>query len=225
MTEKRYLEEVEELSKLDPVNIFLKSLRNGHSIAAEAYLTAAWKIVEAKKQANATQDVAKKPTHPDIINDLFKRKGHLNREMRKIKATTLMVATTPLERKRIMLQLDEMQNEWAGIQQQIRLWEITKELPIATMAAHNAEATLKERISDLNLLTDIELTSRLNTARACYSRKKTQVEKYPAAVMDMLHPQHRAWQKAEAKMCEYEREKLYLETELNRRKEGSKKHE
>lgn len=222
MTEKRYKEEVAEIAKLDPSNIFLPSLREGHTAATEAYLSAAWKIVKRSPlppKGVTTEGVTNKVVHPEAVNDLFRRKGHINREMRSIKANELMTAATPAERKRIMLRLDEMQSEWAAIQRQIRVWEITKELPTSVVIAHDAEASLQERIANLEKLSDFELAGKLSTARTSLSRKKKQIEKFSPQVMEKAHPQHKQWQKAEIALKEYEREKMYLENEIKRRKE------
>ena len=221
MTSERYHKEVSEIAQLDPTNIFLPSLRAAHTAATEAYLSAAWKIVnsrEAAKTNGSTGPVVSKPANPEAVNDLFRKKGHINREMRRIKATGLTIETPLQDRRRLMQQLDGMQAEWAVIQRQIRVWELTKELPTAAIVAHNAEATLQERIADLDTLSDLELSARLNTARACHSRKKSAIEKTDPSVMDPLHPKHKAWQRAETALVEYE----HLETEINRRKEAAK---
>ena len=56
MTSKRYNEEVTEITQLDPSNIFLPSLRAGHTAATEAYLVAAWKIVNQKSPQAPTKN-------------------------------------------------------------------------------------------------------------------------------------------------------------------------
>lgn len=229
MTEKRYKEEVAEIATLDPSNIFLPSLRagRGDSAASLAYLSAAWKIVREKNEAPLSSAAnpsatAMKTVTPEAVNDLFRRKGHLHREMCAMKCNALMAATTVAERKRVMLQLDEKQSEWATIQQQIRLWDNFKQIPIPLSISHNADASLQERLADLDKLTDLELAAKLNTARGSHSRKKAQIEKFPPSVMEEKHPQHKRWVKAETALKEYEREKLHIETEIKRRKEAAK---
>jgi hypothetical protein len=229
MTEKRYKEEVAEIATLDPSNIFLRSLRTGRgdSSASVAYLSAAWKIVREKtanttsNEANGTATPDKAPT-PEAVNDLFRRKGHLHREMCATKCNALMTATTVAERKRVMRQLDEKQSEWATIQQQIRLWDNFKQIPTPLSIIHNADASLQERLANLDKLTDLELAAKLNTARGSHSRKKAQIEKFAPSVMEEKHPQHKQWVKAETALKEYEREKLHIETEIKRRKEAAK---
>ena len=228
MTEKRYHEEVAEIAKIHPSNIFLKSLRAGHTSATEAYLVAAWQLVPkdaVSKEPQPSQRVPsvliqekQKNDHPEAVNDLFRAKGHIHREMRKIKATDLMAAQTVQERRVIMHKLDEMQDEWAVVQRRIRVWEVTKVVPEAVIIAHNAEASFEERVANLDSLTDLELSGRLATARTSVSRMKSRIEKFTPGAMEKAHPQHKKWLDNEQKLRTYEREKLHIEAALKRRK-------
>ena len=129
MTEKRYFEEVKKIESLDPGNVFLPRLRGAHTAVTEAYLIAAWKrvpktaqktVIVKEVEASPTPQYKKPRIDDDVLNSLFREKGHIHREMCKVRANRLLDAKSPAERKAVMRELDEMQGNWAIVQRKIR---------------------------------------------------------------------------------------------------------
>jgi hypothetical protein len=222
MTEERYLKEVSEIKKIDPDNLFLKTLQIGYSSVNEVYLNAAWKIANKKLKNKAEPSNShSQPTNLnlDYLNELFRKKGHIGRQMRQIKATQLNTASNKAERKAIMIELDKLQDEWAIIHRQVKIYEATGEISDVQKVNHNADATLEERIADLKTVSDLSLADRLNSVRANLSRKIKEIEKMSPKTLTKESKNHKKWLKCEEQKTRYEREKLHIETEIKRRKE------
>jgi hypothetical protein len=238
MTEKRYFEEVNKIERLDPGNLFLPRLRGAHTAVTEAYLMAAWKRVPKTAKTIIVKEVESSPNTPrreigtgqykkpkiddDVLNNLFREKGHIGREMRKVRANRLLDAKSPAERKAVMRELDEMQGNWAIVQRKIRVYEQTGALPVVIANTYATEQEAKEKVEDWAELSDMQLLSKLQSIRVCHSRLKKKIEGLDPSVMDAVHPFYKNWQKMEADLKRYELDKRLVEVEIKKRKDGEK---
>lgn len=230
MTEKRYFEEVSKIEKLDPGNIFLGRLRTAHTAVTEAYLVAAWKRVPKTATVAKVIEAAPIPALPtkklkvddDVLNSLFREKGHIGREMRKVRANRLLDAKSPAERKAVMRELDEMQGNWAIVQRKIRVYEQTGALPVAVANNYATEQEAKEKVEDWGALSDLQLSSKLQSISVMASRLKTKIQKLDPSVMNPVHPFYPTWQKMEADLKRYEMDKRLVTVEIKKRKDGEK---
>ena len=232
MTEKRYFEEVKKIESLDPGNVFLPCLRGTHTAVTEAYLVAAWKrvpktaqktVIVKEVEASSPPPQYKKPRIDDeVLNSLFREKGHIHREMCKVRANRLLDAKSPAERKAVMRELDEMQGNWAIVQRKIRVYEQTGALPVVVANNYATEQEAKEIVEDWTTLSDIKLASKLQSLSTCYSRLKTKIENLDPSVMNAVHPFYPTWQKMEADLKRYELDKRLVRLEIKKRKDGEK---
>lgn len=222
MTKERYHQEVAELAQLHPTNPLLADLKKGHNVLSELYLTRAWQMYRATaplptvpSMAPIASPTAHNLAKDDILNDLFRKKGHIGREMRAMRTNQLLTAKTDTERKAAMQALDQKQSEWAAVQRSIRVVEATGQLP-------EAEPITPDMIVDYTTLTDFQLLAHLNSARASHSRTKAKIEKYDADVMQPKHPKYALWKQQEADLVRYENNKTYIQIEIEKRKNGKK---
>lgn len=231
MTHERFKKEVSEIETLDPTNIFLSSLKRAHTVASEAYLEAAWKMVAGipvserttpsvlpEKLPNAPPSRPKR-TDDETLNGLFRRKGHIGREMRRVRLE-LHTADTQNDRANIMADLDSRQAELADLSHQVRYYEEFGKLPKPKMSiTTDISAETVDNDEDLTLLSDMDLVAALAVASSSLSRVLREIGKIDPSVMDdMKNPRHDFWRKKEKQRSMWERRKLRLTKEKNQRK-------
>jgi hypothetical protein len=221
MSPERYAQEVADLQRLHPQNLLIHSLLGSHSSIKEAYLKKAWRLYhESQKAVELPKPVesSSKMVDKEALNALFRQKGHINRAMRQIKCNALACAKTVSERKSIMQDLAKMQSEWATVQQQIRVYDLTGQLPQPAAQIHNEAARWETKTALWQGMNDMDLLGQLNVLRASHSRCKGRLEAFEAAVLEKSHPKHATWSQLEATYKRLSLEKQYVESLIKQRK-------
>lgn len=232
MLKERYWKEVAEIKQQDPGNVLLPHLEKGHTVVNELYLKQAWLTVHKRCTVEeiapkAVQIVQKTIERDEYLNMLFRKKGHWNREQRKVRNNDLIPAKTDAERKKAMGKLKDLQEHWAIVQRAIRVFEDSGEkIPFEKVEMPEPAADAVVVIDfDIDKLSDFELSEKLNTASASVSRINKSIENHTrldAQVLEKDHPKHAQYKKLEANLKKWSHIKTRLENEKKRRKNGEK---
>lgn len=219
MTLKQFQIELERLKRIDPANVLLPTLNKGYSPINIAYLKKAIiNLPEDKEVVESSPSIAiarTRKTNDEVLLQLFREKGHHDREMRKT-SNLFHTCHTDSQRAEVVGILLKMQKQLVEINNKIKYYELHGRLPIV------AQETPTEGVLDFEVPTDgLKLIAAIEVARKSVHRYTNDINKMPLEVMDnKLHPLRKRYEKAEKSLKMWELKLQILKNAKEKMKNG-----